>query len=411
MAGNKKTHNPNSLRFRQAKTRAEKLGQVPTPPSIAQLLASSVPADARRILDLGAGKGALAGSVLRRCLKSRALLVDIDAQAMSRLEDIAPSRTTTANLDVLRSPIVPQLRVGRSRPDVVVSNPPYAMARLGKASIDRVRCIFPEVQDQGGWLRSDVVFAAHAWSLLGRNGSFALIVASPIVTQPAFASVRRQLISGLSNLTVTQLEPKTFEKAEVDAFLITGRKTPSRGQNVTLQRCSQDGVVVGERAISIEDAMRRMDFGYHEAMTTMNADARHVIGTLATLQAAVIRGSRSKNQYAGMGLQAFHTSHFTTDAEELHLTGGQDGFQNAYRGDILVARVGSRCLTRQARVTAGEGLFTDCVYRIRVPDAHRALVWSTLNSDFGREWRQAHAVGNCAKHLTVGTLLTMPVLA
>jgi len=410
MAEKQKNGSTASLRFRRAKNRVQELGQVATPDAIARLLAEGVPPTAQRIVDLGSGGGALSSAVLNRCPKARALLLDIDRAVLGEAIDVLHPKAEGLALDVMRSPLVSNLRIEGLLPDVVVSNPPYAMVRLGRPSVDRIRGIFPSVRDEGGWLRSDVVFTAHSWSLLTRGATMALIVASPIVTHAKYAAVRRQLISGMSGITVTQLDPKTFGIAEVDAFLITGRRAVSRQRGVLLRQSTVGGEITGERRIPFEQALERLDFNYHNAMAVLDVRRRHVAGNLGSVGAAVVRGSRSRNEFVGLGYEAFHTSDFATFPDELRLTGARLEFKNAERGDILIARVGSRCLTREAFVAAGAGLFTDCVYRIRVPEESRVRVWGTLTSDFGREWRQAHAAGNCAKHITVGTLLGMPVL-
>jgi predicted RNA methylase len=410
MAEKQKNGSTTSLRFRRAKNRMQKLGQVATPDAIAKLLANQISPASQRIVDLGSGRGALTTAVLKQCPDARALLLDIDRSVLREAVVALHPRAEGLVLDAMRSPLVSTLQIEGLLPDVVVSNPPYAMVRLGQRSVERVQTVFPSVHDEGGWLRSDVVFAAHSWSLLSRGATMALIVASPLATHARYRAVRQQLVSGMSGLTVTQLDSKTFGIAEVDAFLITGQRAVSRRRGVLLRQSSIGGEITGERRVSFEQALERFDFNYHNAIAELNVRRHHSVGNLDVVGAAVVRGSRSRNEFNGLGYEAFHTSDFASFADGLRLTGARMEFKNAERGDILIARVGSRCLTREAFVAAGAGLFTDCVYRIRVPEENRGRVWNTLTSDFGREWRQAHAVGNCAKHITVGTLLSMPVL-
>jgi hypothetical protein len=58
---------------------------------------------------------------------------------------------------------------------------------------------------------------------------------------------------------------------------------------------------------------------------------------------------------------------------------------------------------------SGRRHYTEAVYRIEVPAKSRKRVASWVSSEAGAQWRRAAATGSCAKHLTVGTLLAMPV--
>ena len=123
-----------------------------------------------------------------------------------------------------------------------------------------------------------------------------------------------------------------------------------------------------------------------------------------------MRGSRSCKDFERLGLRAFHTTDFDTSRPGVHLRGASRGYQTARSGHILIPRVGSRCLVGQTRVESGEGMFTESVYRLTVTSKDHRRVWRTLASSFGAEWRLANASGSCAKHLTVQTLATMPLV-
>lgn len=79
--------------------------------------------------------------------------------------------------------------------------------------------------------------------------------------------------------------------------------------------------------------------------------------------------------------------------------------------DILLPRVGTRCIDRHALVVKGQRHYTEAVYRLRVPVRHHAQVADWVLSEAGTEWRRAAARGSCAKHITVAALMEMPVPA
>ncbi|WP_160331234.1 methyltransferase [Burkholderia cenocepacia] len=398
-----------NLRFRRAKNASELLGQVPTPSIIGSRLLEGLPAGCKRIVDLGAGDGRLAYLALARCPEARALLIETDEERVQVLEDERSDRTEVLSLDVMRAPELLDLRNTFGAIDAVVSNPPYLAVRLEQADIDRIQSIFPFVDDAAGWVRSDVAFAAYAWSLTTRGGFVALILPAPAITQAQYRPLREKLVSQLNGLTVTQLPSRCFPGVEVDAFLVTGTRAVTRRRRARLRLLNTAGDVVGSLRVSYEAALSRLDFNFHEADARLGLRAAASTDTLESLGVEIIRGSLCRTEFAKAGLNSFHTTDFSEDGALVTLSGASAKHRVAQTGDILIPRVGSRCLTKEARVMAGAGVFSDCVYRLRASPEVAARVWNTLNSEFGRQWRAMHAEGSCAKHLPLWVLKGMPV--
>ena len=111
-----------------------------------------------------------------------------------------------------------------------------------------------------------------------------------------------------------------------------------------------------------------------------------------------------------MGVTQFHTSDFPQAGGDVSFDRSTcRGFQVASRGDILVARVGSRCIERTAFVAKGTRPFTEAVYRITLPAKARTAAFDWISSAEGQAWRRQASGGSCAKHLTVSALMSMPV--
>lgn len=398
------------LRFRRAKKASELLGQVPTPHSIGARLLESLPIASRRIIDLGAGDGRLARLARAQCPEAKTLLIETDPQHVQVLRAHPDSREEVASLDVLRNADLLGVRTSFGVADAVVSNPPYMAVRLDQPDIDRVRAIFPFVEDAAGWVRADIAFTAYAWALSDRGSHLALILPAPALTQSQYRPLREKLLSQLAGLTVTQLPSRCFPGVEVDAFLVTGTRAVTRHRKPLLRMLNAAGNVIGSLRLSYAAGLSRLDFSYHEAAARLGFDAPASSDTLESLGVEIIRGSLSRTEFEKAGLSAFHTTDFAADGARIILTGASDDYRNAVEGDILIPRVGSRCLTKEAMVTAGAGTFSDCVYRLRAQGHVIDRVWATLNSDFGRQWRALHAEGSCAKHLPLWVLRKMPVL-
>jgi predicted RNA methylase len=397
-----------TLRFRKARNAADRQGQVYTPVPIARLLASMLPHDTNIIIDVGAGQGALAFAALDRLTRARAILFENDPVLVRRLRALQRPRTSVVHANALAQGAIAIATpaVGRH---AFLSNPPYGMLKLDKAFAEEDHDLKP-LADGVGWTRGDAAFVSSIWPVAPSGSCIGLIVSAAIVCSPAYADYRRRIVTGLANLHVVELHPKTFAGAEVRAFLIVGTRAVGRQRNVLLSRTNLEGEITHNLEVPHADAIQRIDYGYHAAISALKLRAHHFKGSLIALGGRVQRGSRSNGEFSRLGHNAFHTTNFAHASARLRLIGAQEGFLTAKSGDILIPRVGTRCLLHEARVASGSGLITDCVYRIRAPKAVRDFVWETIRSDFGREWRLLHADGSCAKYLTMSSVGAMPIL-
>lgn len=398
-----------NLRYRYARDKADRLGQVFTPDSIANLLIGSIPAPAcgiKQIIDLGAGQGALTTAALKRFHGSSALLVEIDPFYADILNSTMPKNVNVVEGDALG--------VGWDtgiQADIVISNPPYGMLPMSESIASLLLQANINIPTSHGWVRGDAAFVARAWTCSARGAGIGLIVTSSLVRDPAFRKLRATLVNQLQGLCITQLDTRIFNGAEVQAFLITGLRSLSRKRKVLLRKASVGGVIVDELQIGWDAAINRLDFDYYKAMEKIGVSSSISTDTLASVGTTVVRGSRSRKDFQRLGLNAFHTTDFKEFSGELLLNEYHSKFTTARSGDVLIPRVGSRCLQHQAKIVRGEGFFTDCVYRLSAKPPEMDRVWRTLSSSFGTEWRLANASGNCAKHLTVQTLLGMPLIS
>lgn len=399
-----------TLRFRKARNSADQQGQIFTPFPIASLLAASVPADCKTIVDVGAGTGILASAILQRCPAATTFLLERDPVYAAELATRFIDNAQVVSGDAL-APGVLETITKRGPRNVILSNPPYGMEKVATSFVDEpdFGTLRPSVS--GGWIRRDAAFLCRIWNASSRGDVVGFIVASPIINGIEHQNLRKTLTQELSDLVVTELHPKTFANAEVQAYLITGHRSMRRARSVVLRQADSNGVVGRELVISNKEALHRLDFTYHSTVHELQLRPDQVLGGLSELGAVINRGSRSRNNYKELGYSAFHTTDFVLNSKHLTLAGAVDGYNSARPGDLLIPRVGSRCLIHEAQVIEGVGLITDCIYRIRAPSGVQQNIWRTLNSEFGREWRRLAAKGSCAKYITISALASMPILA
>lgn len=397
------------LRYRRARNLADSYGQVFTPPAVAELLVRSLPVPAggvSSLLDLGAGQGALSDAAQRLHPAARATLLEVDPALVRDLSQKRRRNRRIVQADLLHGRWQPS-----ATPSWILSNPPFGHMAVTEELASEVTLSNLGFEPEGTWVRGDVAFLVKAWNMADRGTSLGFIVASPILCDPIYSGIRTTLAKEMGELIVTQLPEKVFDRAQVYAHMISGRKASARKRRIILRKASMEGQIIDELAIDQIAARASLDIDYHRAIERLGMDLSRMRETLASAGAHITRGSRSNADYKRLGLEAFHTTDLDVRGGDVHLTGGElNGHQIARAGDMLIARVGSRCIARQARVHDGAGPYTDSVYRLTVPTQYRQRVWQTLSSSFGTEWRLAHAAGSCAKHLTVQTLASMPLL-
>jgi len=383
-----------------------------TPPPLARRLVGLLSGQEDTWLELGSGNGRIAQACLDLCSPSSFVGVELD----KRLLRGSPSdaRATFFQGDAL-SPAGLAGLLGEQLFSRTTGNPPYGMQALGRDAQSRIAELCPGIPQIVDWVQLDLYFILESLARLKRPGEAAFIVGAPIAEDIRFKAFRHALILAASEVECYELPVDAFyKKAEVQSFLLVARFGATRLKSVRLGKMFGEAFdVVAARWISPEQAIQRLDFAFHE-FQALSAALHSKLGcrTLEELGATVVRGSRTRAQFDELGIESFHTSDFPREGTEVRFAPSLDhGFQSAAASDFLLPRVGTRCMDRQALVVKGQRHYTEAVYRLRVPARHHAQVADWVLSEAGTSWRQAAAKGSCAKHITVASLMEMPVPA
>lgn len=395
------------MRYRKATSDQDELGQFFTPKALASAVAGLFTSPVSEVLELGAGRGALLRPLLRSFPKAKFTAVECTPQYASALRRLGGPHTVFRT-DVLDTEHLGSI-LGNRKYGTVVGNPPF-----GEVSTSRTTSAlgetFPEV-DRGGWIRKDLIFFWESWNRLRPGGEIAIIVASPIVRDPAFTKFRNFIASHSTALKIYQLHRDAFEDVEVDAFVIFAQKYAHGARKVELELIDADFAGRPIETIQVAREASRWDFRYHKMRSDFGA--RLTAPALGSFGVEIVRGSRTKAEFLQMRRTHIHTSAFEDGTTKFKLrsssTAGDLTF--AEPGDLLVPRVGSRCLLRQALIVSGSAPPTESVYRIRTPSKLRHRILRALESDLGAAWRMIHARGSCAKHLAVSDLMSLPIPA
>lgn len=398
------------MRYRLTKSPRKIRGQVLTPAELAQCLARHLTGTNGSWLELGVGTGRIAEACIELRSASSYLGVEID----SNLAALVPKREgLRIEMGDVLSPGALTRLLGDQHFDRTAGNPPFGLHALSEACCDRIKSLCPGLELSAPWVPLDLYFVLESLSRLKQGGEAAFVVASSLAEDSRLRAFRSNLIKTASAVECYELPERMFGwKAQVQSYLLIARFGKTACRSVTVGRLAAGSLEVESSAeVPPAAAINRLDFAFHE-FTEMNRALRESSRTslLSELGANIVRGSRTKAQFDDLQISSFHTSDLPRAHSKVRFDDAAvQGFNFAQPGDILIARVGTRCLDRHAIVASGRRHYTEAVYRIQVPRPHRQRVAQWMASDAGAKWRQAAATGSCAKHLTVSTLLKMPI--
>lgn len=398
------------MRYRTPSSSKQRRGQFFTPEPLAARIADFFTTRGGEWLELGVGTGRLMEACVSARSPQRFVGVDIDQELVSSAQ--VPAVASIKRVNVLAPR---ELKNALQEETFIcsVGNPPFGHTNFTPAALKRLDELCPGLVSSGPWARIDLYFVLESLSRLRSPGEAAFIVGSPLLADPALRTFRYHLISSASEIECYELPNTTFESAEVTSHVLVIRFGTNRNNcRITVGRLAgNDYQVVEQRKVASAEALERMDFAHYElAEFTTQLVGGDNVATLEQLGASIVRGSRSKQQFSELGISNFHTTDFPQYAQEVSFEGACDqGFNLAEMGNILVPRVGTRCLARQVIVRKGQRPYTEAVYRLSLPKQVRTRVFDWMSSERGIEWRLLAARGSCAKHLTVANLLKMPV--
>lgn len=279
------------------------------------------------------------------------------------------------------------------RADLVVSNPPYGYC--GKSITEpTVRRLLGE--EMPPWIvrRSEIAFLAAGMEIVKQGGTLAYVLPYSLMEYHRGALLRVFARNGLAE--IIELDAGVFRGTEAKTAVFVYRKGEVRNM-VDIYQASRSGHLRVRQPIDVGEA------------GIMKSSA---LPTLATMGVSVRRGKCSQAELQRDRVPYFHTTSFAAYARKVVDLGRPRTATDqvvASVGDILLPRVGSRCLDYEALVRSGRRAITDCVLRIRAPEDIRRPLWRFLISDKGRAWRKNLIRGSCARFLAQEHLHTAPI--
>ncbi|MGO9015594.1 MAG: N-6 DNA methylase [Dissulfurispiraceae bacterium] len=376
---------------------------------IARLLVDSIPQnEPRHILELGAGRGSLLRAAHDRWQRAKYYAAEIDSSGISILKKDFPF-AKLFNINGLSHKLPQELKLSIGSVDVAICNPPYLKIENNIHLNDIFKCAGLSTCTKLPTLTSDLVFLAQNLQMLRKGGEMGIILPDSLLTGHNYVLFREALLQNHQVFKVIQLPDKIFTKTEARTHILLIRKDAEPLSRIPLYLADDAAICKKAIFVSVDNLLRRMDFTFYNLMQR-NTPQKTLL-TLSDIGAEIVRGSFTHKELLGTKLPFFHTSDFP----ELFQNGVK--FRDkasgkgiiARKGDILLARVGKRCIGKVTFVKSGTCWLTDCIIRIRVGKVFRKIAFDSFASYEGQNWLSAQAHGVCAQVISKRDLFSFPL--
>jgi len=374
-----------------------------TPDWVADLIAKHCSLNQRaQIIDLGAGKGSLLRSFSDLHPKAHRTAIEVDKDHFRHLRHISHDLYP---LDLLKDTIPSSvLRKGFQR--TIVSNPPFGKVSLDaniKGSLIKHNLIDPETYSKNA--RLEAYFLSLALNLSKPGSNIAFIISANLLYQNLWRTLRNTLVTDHKLEKIVLLPTDAYAQAEVESAVIFLR--PYQGSVKTIDILDYSGDSLLKSKCS--------DTKFVNAFFEELNPARNKAQELGVILETIYRGRSCSKELKSNNIEHLHSTDINASHSQKiklaskHSVGNFPQEKMALEGDILIARVGTRCLGSAVMIESGNSVISDCVISVRVPDDKRENIFKKLTSDEGRDWLRSTARGSCAKIITYESIQRFPI--
>jgi type I restriction enzyme M protein len=383
------------------------LGRFYTKSNISDLLVNSLSSkEPKKILDLGIGNASLTISAYNRWSKAEYFATEIEQSKVDELTHKL-SFLKIFQYDNLRPCLEPELKNRLGTIDLAICNPPYvkiADVTIYKDLFHQAECEkFVDIPQ----INSEIIFFAQNIALLKVGGELGIIVSDSLLTGKNYKIFRQILLSKFDLKSIIQLPDKVFSKTEARTHIVILSKRNSTKNTVNLYGVDADGELTEKISCFKKNLIERMDHQFHKIDLSIYTNQQ----TLSELNSKISRGKYTHKRLKELGEPYIHSNNILNSEFQESVTSNEPHSINAFalKGDIVICRVGKRCLGRVAQVTVNKVLISDCICKITVDKKYQNKVFKALKSEYGIKWINKYAHGVCAQVISKSDLMTLPV--
>jgi type I restriction-modification system DNA methylase subunit len=392
-----------------------KLGQFYTPEYISEIIAKQVTCahaqEPLKILDMACGNGSLLTPLKRILSNSEFNAYDIDNENIKKLKSTHPS-WNLQNVDSLTHTFKDNFY------DISVGNPPFIKTHATTQMIGLIARNYDGLEiKEGNTIRSEIAFIAKYIESTKIGGMISLVIPESIISNEKMKFVRTFLFKNLNNISLYKIASKYFDSAEVNTYLITGKKSITSDSKIDVGIITENGVAELHTTVDKVVCVERADLRYLLNIKRFEKLHQKYL-SVKDIILAIDRGNKTKAELEKENTAFFHTSSFNDfETSQIKLEGDSDLITRyrpkhvAQKSDIIIPRIGRSCHKKQVQVVKGAAVLTDSVFRIKVPPKLSDKVYESFDSEIGRLWRDINAKGSCTRMLTIQDILKMPLTA
>ena len=355
--------------------------------------------DVTDILDLGIGDGALSYASLSRWPQANITAFDID-------ENICNKYTNNAQINVIREDVLSDYfscNNNLQKYDLAVCNPPFAKIKrrsyfnylFEKANLSEC--------NQIKQLTADLLFLTLNLIHIKEGGCCAIILPDGPLTRVDYKPFRNALLKNYKISKIVELPEKSFRGTEARTHILIIYNQKPINSYTELSLMSTDGKITDSIYIPQKELICRLDYTYNKWKNIEKVEK-----SCNDLTIEIKRGSFTYKELRESKYRYIHSNSFA-DGEVLRFDKYDHSQLNnkvvAVAGDIVMCRVGKRCVGKVGYIECGEVVLSDCLYKITVPIKESKRLFNLLCDKSSKEWIKISSHGVCSKVISKTELL------
>lgn len=367
---------------------------------IASALVKMVPAKGiNKVLDLGIGDGALSLAALNRFSEAIVDAMDIDPDICEKYQTESGWNLNVFHGDVLCSDDMNVLNRGSY--DLAVCNPPYGSVKKN----DDYDEIFFRTSLNGclelKTLSKDIIFMCRCLDFVREGGYVAIILPDGPLSRKDYFPFRKSLLANYCVERIVQMPEKAFPSTEATTHILVVKKGEMSRDMIPVSLMKADGSIGEACLVDKIQLENRMDYSFCIWHKSFKMKMCH-----ENIQIDIKRGSYSHCNLKKMKFPYLHSTGFS-DSQVLNCEDFEYNLSSkviARKGDIIMCRVGKRCVGKVAMISKGAVLLSDCLYKISVPQDYSSFLFEALSSQNTKIWVSAVAHGVCSRVISKSDL-------
>lgn len=324
---------------------------------------------------------------------------DLDDECVHKTKKLFPN-LVSYNHDFSSKEFLNLISKDHNIVDLCLGNPPFKMVH----NTDETKQLLVKFKlDSYASLKNipiEIIYMLLCINATKLNGEVISILPDSIFVNEKWTDFRKFIITNY-DIKIIELPSKIFSGTEAKTHILILKISAPKNKEIQV---SKAGIHDNTLLISFKEAIERMDYSYWASSRTRKVQKT----TISTPIIDIIRGRPIKRALLRHH-NFLHTSDLQNDfqiftaSHNLHpLSLNDSQCKIAQPGDIIIPRVGTRCLGRVGYVQNGYFAISDCLFILRTKNEFtQRKILELLKSEDGKNWIKSISKGVAARHITI----------